>query len=32
METVMVLLKDAHGKTGAELVTLTVLNVILFSL
>lgn len=28
----MVLLKDARGKTGAELVTLTVLHVILFSL
>lgn len=28
----MVLLKDIHGKTGAELVTLTVLHVILFSL
>lgn len=30
--SVMVLLKDIHGKTGAELVTLTVLHVILFSL
>lgn len=31
-ENVMVLLKDAHGETGAEMATLTVLNVILFSL